>query len=158
MDSKMNTLRENNFLPPHWKNGDTVFRGRESSNPCTLVLLQEIKSSGSCVIMKWHFLEQLLTNSDSIGMQTTKLAQTGIKGLCWSAPDYKLCGRCGTHILVRCLAFISQLWTLGELPGWCEYSHQVPCPAMSLRNQMQAVAGSACSVPVFGRGHTFSHK
>lgn len=79
MDSKMNTLRGNNFLPPRWKNWDIVSRGGEPSNSCTHALLQEIKINASCVIMKWHFLEQMLTNSDSTGMQTMKLAQTGKK-------------------------------------------------------------------------------
>lgn len=79
MDSKMNTLRGNNFLPPRWKNWDIVSRGREPNNSCTHGLLQEIKINGSCVIMKWHFLEQMLTNSDSTGMQPMKLAQTGKK-------------------------------------------------------------------------------
>lgn len=100
------------------KNWDIVSRGREPNNSCTHILLQEIKINGSCAIMKWHFLEQILENSDSFRMQTTKFAQAGIEGLsAWSVLITNGQGGCETHTPVRCPAIVSQLWTLRQLPG-----------------------------------------
>lgn len=101
------------------KNWDIVSRGREPNNSCSHILLQEIKINGSCAIMKWHFLEQILENSDSFRMQTTKLAQAGIEVLsALISPDYK--------------------W-----PGWLWDPHpsKVPCHFLPTLN-LEAVAWS----------------
>lgn len=85
MDSKMNPLRANNFLPRRWKNWDILSRGRKTNHSWTHVLLQEIKINRSCEIMKWHFLEWMFSNSDSIGIET-KFAGSGIECLWLMSP------------------------------------------------------------------------
>ena len=94
--------------------------------------------NGSCVIMKWHFLEGMLSKTDSTGTETMTDSEDS-EGLCLISPDDKGPGGPETLIPRRCPDF-SSLWQI----AWSDANTvtKLPCPGVSLRTQKQVVSGS----------------